>query len=186
MRHLTKFFFGIAIVLLHPQFVETVFWTPTVLSEDFPVVIGYLLLLSAASLLPGKTGWRVTLYAGTLVGLAAVPYWIMSRDGSWWFPTALSMLGLLLQILTALQLCRHRSALAGDAAGGDTLLKTGCLIYAAAGVAILAKAALTWLLQGSIPFWLESLQAACCLLKLLAGCCILVRLFAHFSKTEAA
>lgn len=64
-----RFFFGMAGVLLHPQFAETLFWVPNVLSNDFPVVIGYALLLSAPELLSERRGGGRRAFENGLSGL---------------------------------------------------------------------------------------------------------------------
>lgn len=178
-----RFFFGMAGVLLHPQFAETLFWVPNVLSNDFPVVIGYALLLSAPELLSERRGWRILLYAGVLAGLASIPYWIISTDGAW-FPAVLSMAGALLQGLVAWQLYRRRGALGDGAAAEDALLKTSCLVYAAASAALVGTEGMEWLLGGRVSMWLYTLRSAACIVRLIAGCCVVVRLFAQLSRTE--
>lgn len=80
--------------------------------------------------------------------------------------------------------CPRRSCCLSDAAAEDALLKTGCLVYAAASAALMGTEGMEWLLGGNVSMWLYTFRSAACVVKLIAGCCVVVRLFAQLSRAE--
>lgn len=178
MSKTAKFFWGIVIVVLHPQFIETLFKVPHFISNSVPVVIGYFLLLSVSdSIFPRTIGWKTILYSGAFVGFATIPYLLIDTSTRW-IPKALSVVGVIFQCMIVWCIFYNCKVFLEKVKPSlEKTLKKCYLTYIVASTALILKEVLEFLLRGAIPMWVYSLHAICCLTKTISGFLIVVILF---------